>query len=293
MDTEELMRQVGRIKILTRKLLDERLIGDYHSIFKGQGVEFDEVRPYEPGDDVRQIDWNVTARIGTPYIKRFCEERELTVLFLVDVSGSQAFGSACQTKQHLAAEVASLLALAAIQNQDKAGLILFADTILHRLSPRRGRTAALRIVREVLAAQATGRQTDLAGALRFLDRVQKRKALVFILSDFQDHGYERKLAAFARRHDVIAITIADPAERHLPNVGLLSIQDPETGEIILFDTASHACRHAFEAAAQRRLDNLASSLRAIDVDQLLLQTDQDVTKTLIAFFKTRAHHRRS
>ena len=130
MDTEELMRQVGRIKILTRKLLDERLIGDYHSIFKGQGVEFDEVRPYEPGDDVRQIDWNVTARIGTPYIKRFCEERELTVLFLVDVSGSQAFGSACQTKQHLAAEVASLLALAAIQNQDKAGLILFADTIL-------------------------------------------------------------------------------------------------------------------------------------------------------------------
>ena len=292
MDTEELMRQVGRIKILTRKLLDERLIGDYHSIFKGQGVEFDEVRPYEPGDDVRQIDWNVTARIGTPYIKRFCEERELTVLFLVDVSGSQAFGSACQTKQHLAAEVASLLALAAIQNQDKAGLILFADTILHRLSPRRGRTAALRIVREVLAAQATGRQTDLAGALRFLDSVQKRKALVFILSDFQCDGWEDPLRILSRKHDIIACPISAPAESDLPNVGLVELRDPETGEVQLVDTSSKQIREAFQTAARADSSRLAQTFQAARIDVLPLSTERPSLDDVRALFVKRRARRR-
>ena len=187
-DTAELMRQVGNIRILTTRLLDERLAGDYHSVFKGQGVEFDEVRPYQPGDDVRMIDWNVTARNGHPYIKRFSEERELTVLFVVDVSGSLGYGSGARSKFELAAEITSLLAMAAIRNQDKIGLILFSDRIVKYISPRKGRTAVMRLVREVLAAEETRERTSVVEAIRFLNNVQKRKAVVFLVSDFQDSG---------------------------------------------------------------------------------------------------------
>ena len=193
-DVKELMAKVGKIRILTNRLIDDQLSGDYHSTFKGQGVEFDEVRPYVAGDDVRAIDWNVTARTGTPYIKRYSEERELTVLFMVDVSGSQSYGSATRSKAELAAEVASLLALTAIRNQDKIGLILFSDRIVQYIPPRKGRQSVMRLVREVLAAEddATG-GTDIAGALRFLNGVQKRRAVVFLVSDFQAEGYEKEL----------------------------------------------------------------------------------------------------
>ena len=199
-DVKELMAKVGKIRILTNRLIDDQLSGDYHSTFKGQGVEFDEVRPYVAGDDVRAIDWNVTARTGAPYIKRYSEERELTVLFMVDVSGSQSYGSATRSKAELAAEVASLLALTAIRNQDKIGLILFSDRIVQYIPPRKGRQSVMRLVREVLAAEddATG-GTDIAGALRFLNGVQKRRAVVFLVSDFQAEGYEKELRVTARQ----------------------------------------------------------------------------------------------
>ena len=206
-DVKELMEKVGKIRILTSRLIDDVLSGDYHSVFKGQGVEFDEVRPYVPGDDVRSIDWNVTARTGMPHIKRFAEERELTVFFLVDVSGSQSFGSAVRSKAELSAEIASLLAMTAIRNQDKIGLALFSDRIVKYIPPRKGRTAVMRLVREVLACEETREKTDIAAALRFLNNVQKRKAVVFWVSDFQDAGYEKDLRVAARHRDMIACPV--------------------------------------------------------------------------------------
>ena len=257
-NTAELMKQVGKIKILTSHLIDDRLTGDYHSVFKGQGVEFDEVRPYVPGDDIRSIDWNVTARTGSPHVKRFSEERELTVIFLVDVSGSQIFGSGSRSKSELAAELTCLLAMTAIRNQDKIGLILFSDRILKSIPPRKGRTAVMRLVREVLAADETREGTDIAAALRFLNNVQKRKAVVFLVSDFQDSNYEKELRVTARRHDVIACPISDPCEWTLPNVGLIELQDPESGELLLVDTASTAVRNAFVARAAQDREALIS-----------------------------------
>ena len=240
-DVKELMAKVGKIRILTNKLIDDQLSGDYHSTFKGQGVEFDEVRPYVPGDDVRTIDWNVTAKTGLPYIKRFSEERELTILFMVDVSGSQGYGSVRRSKMELAAEVTALLALTAIRNQDKIGLILFSDQIVKYIPPRKGRDSVMRLVREVLAAEdsATG-GTDIAAALKFLNSVQKRRAVVFLVSDFllssvkpQTSSFEQLLRATARHHDMVCVPVSDPAEQELPNVGLVELEDPETGELVL------------------------------------------------------------
>ena len=220
-DTVELMRKVRSIRILTNRLVDERLAGDWRSSFHGQGLEFEEIREYHPGDDVRTIDWNVTARTGSPQTKRFSEERRLTVLFLVDVSGSQSFGSGARAKSDLAAELACLLALTSIRNQDEVGLVLFSDRIVKTVPPRKGRTAVMRIVREVLAAAdgAVGGGTDIAGALDWLAAVQRRKAVVFLVSDFQDEGWEGRLAALARRHDLICCPVSDPAESRLPAAG--------------------------------------------------------------------------
>ncbi len=287
-DTTELMKQVGKIKILTSHLIDDRLSGDYHSVFKGQGVEFDEVRPYVPGDDVRSIDWNVTARTGSPHVKRFSEERELTVLFLVDVSGSQIFGSGTRSKSELAAELTCLLAMTAIRNQDKIGLILFSDRILKSIPPRKGRTAVMRLVREVLAADETREGTDLAAALRFLNNVQKRKAVVFLVSDFQAVGYEKELRVTARRHDVIACPISDPCERALPDVGLIELQDPETGELFLVDTASRAVREAFRANAARDDEALNRFLKRTGIDRIALSTGRPYIDDVRALFRRRA-----
>ncbi|MCA1808027.1 MAG: DUF58 domain-containing protein, partial [Lentisphaerae bacterium] len=211
-EARELMKQVGRIRIHTKRLVDEYVSGAYHSVFKGRGMEFDEVREYVPGDDVRDIDWNVTARMGHPFVKRFCEERELTIIFLVDISGSMCFGSRRRSKAEVAAELTGLLALSAIKNQDKVGLVLFSDRIERYVPPRKGRTAAMRLVREVLAAEETRRPTDLAAALEFLSRVQKRRAVVFLISDFMAGDYERALRVAARRHDLIGCTVGDPLE---------------------------------------------------------------------------------
>ena len=291
-DVKELMAKVGRIRILTNRLIDDQLSGDYHSTFKGQGVEFDEVRPYVAGDDVRSIDWNVTARTGTPFIKRFSEERELTVMFLVDVSGSQSYGSVERSKAELAAEVASLLALTAIRNQDKIGLVLFSDKIVKYIPPRKGRQSVMRLVREVLAAEddATG-GTDMAGALRFLNGVQKRRAVVFLVSDFQDSGYERELRVTARHHDVIAIPVSDPAEAELPDAGLAELEDPETGELLLVDTADRSVREGFAAAAREQTAERDRFFARHGIDNVPLATDRPYIQSIRALFKRRAGKR--
>jgi uncharacterized protein (DUF58 family) len=287
MDTKELMRQVGQIRVITNRLVDEHLSGEYHSVFRGQGIEFDEVREYIPGDDVRTIDWNVTARTGHPYIKRFSEERELTIMFLVDVSGSQSFGSTQRTKVETAAQLTALLALSAIKNQDNVGLILFSDRIEKSLPPRKGRLAAMRIVREVLATDATSRGTDIAAALRFLGSVQKRKAVVFLISDFQDQGFEQQLRVASRRHDLICCPISDPRENELPSLGLIELQDAETGELVLVDTSSAAVRNTYKTAALDRKNQLANMLRRNKVDTIPLTTDGPFVDAVRNLFRKR------
>jgi uncharacterized protein (DUF58 family) len=286
-DTRELMKQVGKIRMITSRLVDEHLSGEYHSVFKGQGIEFDEVREYSPGDDVRSIDWNVTARMGHPYVKRFAEERELTVTFLVDVSGSLRFGSLGRPKAEVAAEITCLLALSAIKNQDKVGLILFSDRIVKSVPPRKGRTAAMRLVREVLATEETRHGTDIASALRFLNNVQKRKAVVFVISDFMDSDYTQELRITARKHDVICCPISDPREFTLVNVGLIEVQDPETGDLMLLDTGSASLRSAFENRAQRERRELDEMLRKNKVDTIHLSTDRPLVDEVRRLFRQR------
>ena len=302
-DVKELMAKVGKIRILTNKLIDDQLSGDYHSTFKGQGVEFDEVRPYIAGDDVRTIDWNVTARTGIPYIKRFSEERELTILFMVDVSGSQSYGSVRRSKAELAAEVTALLALTAIRNQDKIGLILFSDKIVKYIPPRKGRDSVMRLVREVLAAEDDAEGgTDIGAALKFLNGVQKRRAVVFLVSDFllsnqapgtnhQAPDYERLLRATARHHDMVCVPVTDPAESALPNVGLVEMEDPETGDLVLVDTASSGVRKAFAAKAAAEREELKRFFLKTGIDTLPIDTSRPYIDEVRALFKRRARKR--
>ena len=326
-DVKELMAKVGKIRILTNKLIDDQLAGDYHSTFKGQGVEFDEVRPYTPGDDVRTIDWNVTAKTGLPYIKRFSEERELTILFLVDVSGSQGYGSVRRSKMELAAEVTALLALTAIRNQDKIGLILFSDQIVKYIPPRKGRDSVMRLVREVLAAEDDAKGgTNIAEALKFLNSVQKRRAVVFLVSDFlqsgisnlksqisksqisgaqisgaqvsgaqieraQNSDFEKLLRATARHHDMVCVPVSDPAERELPDVGLVELEDPETGELLLVDTSSAAVRRRFAATASEESEELKRFFLKTGIDTLTIDTAKPYIDEVRALFKRRARKR--
>jgi uncharacterized protein (DUF58 family) len=286
-DTKELMKQVGKIRMITTRLVDEHLSGEYHSVFKGRGIEFDEVREYAQGDDVRAIDWNVTARMGHPFVKRFAEERELTVLFAVDISGSQCFGSGARTKAELAAEITCVLSLSAVKNQDKIGLILFSDRIEKCIPPRKGRTAAMRLVREVLAAEETRHGTDIAGALRFLNGVQKRKAVVFLISDFLDDGFIPDLRVTARRHDVICCPVSDPAETELPAVGLVEVQDPETGELVVLDTASAEVRAEVRAAGEAHAAHLRDTFRKLKIDTLVVSTERPFVDDLRRLFRQR------
>ncbi len=308
-DVKELMAKVGKIRILTNRLIDDQLAGDYHSTFKGQGVEFDEVRPYIAGDDVRTIDWNVTARTGIPYIKRYSEERELTILFLVDVSGSQSYGSRTRSKMELSAEVTALLALTAIRNQDKIGLILFSDKIVKYIPPRKGRDSVMRLVREVLAAEDEAKGgTDIEGALKFLNGVQKRRAVVFLVSDFLESpttsheprttsheprttSLERMLRATARHHDMICVPVSDPAESALPDVGLVELEDSETGELMLVDTSSAKVRGAFAAQAEADREELSKFFRKTGIDTLDIATDRPYIDGVRALFKRRARKR--
>ncbi|MFC1453957.1 DUF58 domain-containing protein [Verrucomicrobiota bacterium] len=286
-DTKELMKHVRRIKVFTNKFVDEHVSGEYHSVFKGRGMEFDEVREYVPGDDIRSIDWNVTARMGHPFIKRFCEERELTIIFLVDISGSMCFGSNTRSKAEVAAELTCLLALSAIKNQDKVGMILFSNRIERFVPPRKGRTAAMRLVREVLAAEETRQPTDIGAALRFLNKTQKRRAVVFLISDFQSNGYESELRVTSKRHDLIACPICDPREISLVNAGLLEIIDPETGELMEIDTGSRETREYFNLKAKAEEEELDKRFKRLKTDSIKLSTDRSFVNDVRRLFHMR------
>src|SRR5687768_3538358 len=235
--TRETLKKIRRIEIRTRTILESGIVGAYHAVFKGRGMEFAEVREYEPGDDLRTIDWNVTARMGTPYVKKFVEERDLTLLLVVDLSGSQRFGSRFLLKRDFAAELSAVLAFSAVANGDRVGAVLFTGAIEAYIPPRRGREHALRIMRDILALEPKGSGTDLAGALRFAQRVMKRRGIVAVLSDFQAEGYDRPLGILRRRHDVVALHLWDPREAEVPDAGLVAVQDPETGQRVIVDTS--------------------------------------------------------
>ncbi len=290
----EILAKVRHIEIRTNRLAQETLAGQYHSVFKGRGMDFEEVREYVPGDEVRSIDWNVTARTGRPFVKKFTEERELTILLLVDLSASGHFGSQEQTKRELAAEVASVLAFSAIRNSDKVGLILFTDEVEQYVPPRKGRGHVLRVVREILFFAPRRRGTNLVRALEFAGRVTHRRAIAFVLSDFftpRDETPERlrrALELLAKRHDLVAVTIADPRERELPAVGRVTLEDAESGEQLELDTADPAVRQAFAAAAATRRTELLGLLRAAGVDALELDTGLPYLPALLRFFRMRA-----
>ena len=284
---KEILRKVRQIEIRTNREVTDVLGGQYHSVFKGRGMEFEEVREYMPGDEVRSIDWNVTARFGHPFIKKFKEERELTVMLVVDVSASGQFGSGLQSKNELAAELGAVLAFSAIRNNDKVGVILFTDRIEKYVAPKKGRRHVLRVVREILAFQPTGSGTNLTKALDYLNRVQPKRAVTFVLSDFQDTGFEKKLRLAGRRHDVIALSLRDPREEELPAVGLVELRDAETGAHAVVDTFDPRVRATFTARAKARVEILQGMFRSASVDQIEIRTDIDYMRPLVKFFRMR------
>src|SRR5262249_16368302 len=311
----EILKKIRQIEIRTNRLVTETLAGQYHSVFKGQGMNFEEVREYQPGDEVRSIDWNVTARMNHPFVKKFVEERELTLMLLVDVSGSGLFGSRAQSKRELAAEIASVLAFSAIRNNDKVGLILFSDEVEKFIPPRKGRRHVLRVIREVLFFEPRQQGTDLNGALEFLMRVTPHKAIAVVISDFigspavAADGRRRKLRSqmmllqslaqashtmlrYAnRRHDVVAVQIADPYELELPALGRLVLQDAETGEIVEINTGDQRKRAAFAERQRRAQSDLARLFRSAGIDAIQLRTDQPYSAELGRFFETREKRR--
>jgi uncharacterized protein (DUF58 family) len=286
----EILKKVRQIEIRTNREVTDVLGGQYHSVFKGHGMEFEEVREYLPGDEVRSIDWNVTARFGHPFVKKFKEERELTVMLIVDVSASGQFGSVRQTKNELAAELAAVLAFSAIRNNDKVGLIMFTDRIEKYVAPKKGRRHVLRVIREILAFQPQGRGTNLTAALDYLNHVQTRRAVTFVLSDFQVDDMEsvrKKLQVASKRHDVVALSLCDPREEELPAVGLVELRDAETGERALVDTFDRSVREAFAAKAKLRLEELRRLLRSASVDHVEIRCEADYMVPLIRFFRMR------
>jgi uncharacterized protein (DUF58 family) len=283
----DLLKKVRQIQIVSRKMVDEMLGGEYKSVFKGRGMEFDEVREYQPGDEVRTIDWNVTARTGKAFVKRFIEEREQALFFLVDMSASGTFGSAGKTKNETAAELCGLLAFSAIKNNDKVGLIIFTDEIELFIPPDKGQLHVLHIIRQILSFEPRHRGTNIACALDYLGKMVKKKCVTFLISDFQDSGHDKSLKLAALHYDLIAITITDPRELDVPNAGLVELADSETGAQILVDTASAAARKKFNSAARARQLELKASLAKLNIDQIDIHTDRDYMRDLIRFFQTR------
>ena len=287
----EVLKRVRELEIRTRRAVRDILAGQYSSVFKGRGIEFEEVRAYEPGDDVRTIDWNVTARFGHPYVKRFVEERELTVVLALDGSASGRFGTGGAWKSERAAEAAALLAAAAIRNNDKVGLLVFTDRVEKYLAPKKGRTHVLRVIREALFFKPEGRRTKIAAALEHVSNVQRRRAVVFLISDFLDSGYDDLLTVTSRRHDVVAVSITDPRETELPRAGLVEIEDAETGERRTVDTSSGRLRRAYSEAQRRRLQKRTKLLRRAGVDEIRLRADQPALTALLEFFRMREGRR--
>jgi len=289
--TREQLKAVRKIQIRTSHLVSDLFAGEYHSVFKGRGMEFAEVRQYQPGDEVRTIDWNVTARTGEPYVKRFTEEREMTVMLLVDASGSTRFGSVRQFKQELAAEIAALLAFSAITNNDKVGLVIFTDQIELALPPRKGNRHVLRVIREILNHVPRGRGTDIPLALDHLEKVVRRKSVTFLLSDFLAAELRRPLRIARRRHDLVAVVLEDPREQTLPDLGLVALEDPESGETCIVDTGDARLRATF--AGQQKAARVARDrfLRSLDVDAVTVRTDQPYAQALLRFFRQRERRR--
>ena len=285
----ELIRRIRRIEIKTRHLVADSFAGEYHAIFKGRGMAFDEVRPYQPGDEVRSIDWNVTARVGEPYVKRYVEERELTVMLVVDASDSENFGSVQQFKRELAAELTAVLSFAATTNNDRVGLLIFTDQIELFIPPRKGRKHVLRLIRELLAFQPQGTGTDIKMALEKVNHILKRRSIIFLVSDFiaDPESYRVAMATTNRRHDLIAVDLHDPLESEIGNVGLLAIEDPETGEIRWVDTGSKAWRTAFRQRVEHARAGKVRAFRQAAVDHIGIGTDQDYVAPLTAFFQER------
>jgi len=284
---KELAKKIRYLQIYTTKAVNDVLAGEYHSVFKGRGMEFDEVREYTPGDEIRTIDWNVTARMGSPYVKRYVEERELTVLFLVDLSASGSFGSREKLKNEVAAELCALLAFSAIKNNDKVGLIVFTGVIEMFIPPKKGVSHVLRLIRDVLDFKPRQTRTNITEALDFLGRITHRRAVVFLVSDFLASGYEKRLRVAARRHDLIAISVTDPRERELPDVGLIDVEDAETGEIVTLDTGSRRARTQFEALGRERDAKLRQSLHSMAIDHIGVVTGRDYVRDLVGFFRMR------
>jgi len=293
--TREILSRVRKLEIRTRRLVEETMAGQYHSVFKGRGMDFEEVREYLPGDEVRTIDWNVTARTGRPFVKKFTEERELTLLLLVDLSASGSFGSVSRSKRELAAEVASVLAFSAIRNNDKVGLVLFTDRVEKFIPPAKGKSHVLRVVREILYFEPEHKGTDLVTAVEFANRVVRRRAVTFLISDFLLPGCEsglpdavkRALGLANRRHDLVALATTDPRERELPDVGFVTLEDAETGEQLEVDTSDAGLRQRYAEAAAAHAEALRLALRGCGVDLLELKTEEPYLPALQRFFRGR------
>lgn len=284
---KELAKKIRYIQIYTSKAVNDTLAGEYESVFKGRGMEFEEVRGYQVGDDVKNIDWNVTARTGEPYVKIFKEERELTVLFLVDLSASGSFGSVSRTKNEIAAEICALLAFSAIKNNDKVGLLVFTDRVEMFIPPAKGTTHVLRIIREVLNFTPGRAGTDIGEGIDYIGRVTNKKSVLFLVSDFIGEGYENKIRVLAKRHDLIAVSITDPREIFMPDCGLVQLEDAETGEMLMVDTGSEAFRKKYGMLGNQRRDKLRKLFRSMDVDHIEVMTGSDYLFNLIRFFKMR------
>ncbi len=283
----EILRQVKLLELRTRGLVNSLFTGEYRSVFKGQGMEFAEVREYQAGDEVRSIDWNVTARMQRPYVKRYIEERELTVMLAVDVSGSERFGTRRRFKSEVASELAAVLAMSAIRNNDRVGNLMFTDRIEHVVPPRKGRRHALRLIRDILAFEPEGRGTDIGAATEYLNKMLAHKAIIFLVSDFLGENVERPLKLLAQRHDVVAVTLEDPSERILPDIGLVRLTDPETGQALDIDTSDPKVRSRFDMLVSGEADKRRHLLRRLAIDEIPVNTEQGIMEPLLRFFRTR------
>ena len=283
----ELVKKIRQIQIYTSRMVNASFAGQYERVFKGRGMQFDEVREYMPGDDIRSIDWNVTARTGVPHIKRFVEEREMTVMFAVDLSASGDFGTVEKAKNELAAEFCAVLAFAAIRNNDKVGLVIFTDRIELYIPPKKGSGHVLRLIRELLYFKMPKRQTDVALGIDYLQRVLKKKATVFLVSDFIDDEIKKPLSLLNRRHDVIAVPVRDRAEKALAGCGIVEFEDAESGEVMMVDTSSGKFRRGYEALSRRERDELLGMLRSIGVDSICISSDRPYIQDVVRFFHMR------
>jgi uncharacterized protein (DUF58 family) len=283
----EILKKVKHLEVVTRKLVNNVFQGEYHSAFRGQGMTFSEFREYTPGDDVRTISWPLTARMGKPFVKVFEEEREMTLMLLVDISGSGDFGTGPYLKGEVIAHLAAVLSFSAVKNNDPVGLMLFTDQVEHFVPPKKGRAQVYRILRDLYYFKPRSRKTKLTTALDYLSGVARRKSTVFLFSDFQDQGFEEALRRVGKKHDLVSVVVEDPFEVELPDVGLLDVEDPETGEWTVIDTSSKAVRAAFAAEIKSQKDRRESSLRKAQVDRVIVRNEGDIVAPLIAYFKRR------